>query len=107
VKIILIILIFTSIIFSDMLKEETLACPNILLLQNAPVDDYVNMNMYAIANNCMILNRKDNVEAIGYDALNSKEIYQKIIHKKTGSYLYILRSTIQVEQGGKKGFIRF
>jgi len=90
-----------------MLKKDTLACPTILLLQKAPVDDYVDTNMYAIANNCMILNKKDNIEAIGYDALNSKEIYQKILHKKTGSYLYILRSSIQVEQGGKKSSIRF
>ena len=106
-KVIFVFLTCMSVIFADILKEETLACPSVALLQNAPMDDYVNINLYAISNNCMILNQKDSVEAIGYDSLNSEEIYQKILYKKTNTYLYVLRSMIQVEQGGKKGSMRF
>jgi hypothetical protein len=107
VKTFLILILIASASFADVLKKDTLACPSVELLQKAPLDDYINTNLYAMANNCMILNKKDKVEAIGYDNLNSKEIYQKILHKKTNTYLYILRSSIEVEQGGKKGFIRF
>ncbi len=93
-----------------MLKKKTLACPSILQLQKAPMEkdeDSMNLSMYAIANDCFILDKRDKVEAIGYDPTNSKEIYQKILYKKTGVYLYILRSAIQVEQDGKKGSLRF
>lgn len=104
------LLLFISFADADMIKKKVLACPSIAQLQKAPVDsadNYIDLSMYAIANDCVILGKKDKVEAIGYDPLNSKEIYQKIIYKKTGVYLYILRSSIQIEQEGKKSSFRF
>jgi len=92
------------------MKKKTLACPTIKQLQNAPLDtaeNYMELSMYAIANGCEILGKRDKVQAIGYDPRNSKEIYQKIVYKKTGKYFYLLRATIQVEQDGKKARYRF
>jgi len=109
-KYILIFLLIIASLNADKVKEKTLGCPSVMLLQKAPSateDDYLELNMYAIANSCIIISKRDRVEAIGYDPLNSKEIYQKIMYKKTGTALYIPRSTIQVEQGGKKGTFRF
>ncbi len=109
-KFILFFLLLVSASSADIMKKKTLACPSIIQLQKAPVnidENYMDLSLYAIANDCVILGKRDKVEAIGYDSLNSKEIYQKIIYTKTEVYLYILRSSIQVEQGGKKGFVRF
>ena len=81
-----------------------------MLLKKAPVDDAEDpmaLSMYSIVNECAVLTHRDRVEAIGYDPRNSKDIYQQIIYKKTGAYLYILRSSIIVEQGGKKNIHRF
>ena len=80
-----------------------------ILQKSATVDmqDVLELEMYAIANDCVVIGRYAKVEAIGYDALNSKEIYQKIMYKKTGTELYMHRSLIQVEQAGKKSSIRF
>jgi len=81
-----------------------------MLLKKAPIaslDDILGLNMYAIANDCVVINRRDSVEAIGYDPRNSKEIFQQIIYRKTGVYLYIERAAIYVEQDGKKGVVRF
>jgi len=95
---------------ADKMKEETLGCPSVMLLQKAPhgtKDDYVSLNMYAISNGCVILSPRDSVEAIEYDSSNSEEIYQKIVYKKTDTILYIPRSTIQVEQAAKEATFRF
>ncbi len=92
------------------MKKNTLACPEILQLKRAPLSNDSNsldLSMYAIANNCIIIDKKDEVEAIGYDPTNSKSIFQKIIYKKTGTYFYIKSSSIQIEQDGKKSSIRF
>ncbi len=107
---ILLSLLLIFIADADIMKKKTLACPSVMQLQKAPVDtseNYMNLSMYSIANDCIILGKRDNVEAIGYDPTNSKEIYQKILYKRTGVYLYILRSSIQVEQDGKKSSLRF
>ena len=93
-----------------MIKKNSLACPTIVQLKKAPLDsseDIMQLSMYSIANGCEILGKQDKVLAIGYDPNNSKEIYQKILHKKTGKYLFLLRSSIQVEQDGKKASYRF
>ena len=95
---------------ADKIVRRTLGCPTILLLQKAPTaaaDDVLGLNMYAIANNCIVINRRDPVAAQGYDPRNSKEIFQQILYHKTGVYLYIKRSAIYVEQDGKKGVVRF
>ncbi|MEA1893385.1 MAG: hypothetical protein U9N33_11855 [Campylobacterota bacterium] len=107
---ILLIFIFILVADADKVKQKTLACPSVFLLQKAPIDNasnFLDLSMYSIANGCIILGKKDNIESIGYDPRNSKEIYQKIIYKKTGVYLYLLRSTIQIEQDGKKSSYRF
>jgi hypothetical protein len=108
--ILLTIFLLSGLVQADMMKKKTLACPSIEQLQKAPLDkdeNSMNLSMYAIANDCQIIDKRDKVEAIGYDPTNSKEIYQQILYKKTGIHLYILKSTIQVEQDGKKGSYRF
>ncbi|WP_321777603.1 hypothetical protein [Sulfurimonas sp.] len=109
-KFILALLLLFSISSADKMKKKTLACPTVLQLQKVPMDtadNYLNFSMYAISNNCVIVSKRDDVEAIGYDPLNSKEIYQKIIYQRTGVYLYIIKSSIQIEQEGKKSTFRF
>ncbi len=109
-KYILVLLVLVGILQSDMLKKKTLACPSVLLLKKAPVDvanASMDMTMYAIANNCEILSKRDKVEAVGYDISNTEAIYQEIIYQKTGATLYIHSSAIQIEQSGKKSSYRF
>lgn len=109
-RFILAILLLFSVSYADKIKKKTLACPSVLQLQKAPLntaDNYINLSMYAISNDCVIVSKRDDIEAVGYDPLNSKEIYQKIIYKKTGVYLYVIRSSIQIEQAGKKSTFRF
>jgi hypothetical protein len=99
-----------SFLYADILKKKTLGCPSVNILQKAPlntVDNYMALSMYAIANDCVIMSKRDSIEAVGYDPLNSEEIYQKIIYQKTGVYLYVLKSVVQVEQEGKKSSYRF
>lgn len=95
---------------ADIMKKKTLACPSVMQLQKAPLqkaDNGMKLSTYAISNECLIIDKNDKVEAVGYDPRNSKEIYQKIIHKKTGVALYIIKSSIQIEQGGKKNRYKF
>jgi hypothetical protein len=103
-------LAFFSILNADKINKETLACPDIDKLKKAPVykeADPLKLNMYVIANDCEILTKHSDIEAIGYDPRNSTEIFQKILDKKSGNILYILRSSIFVEQGGKKNSLKF
>jgi len=80
-------------------------------LKKAPVEsaasDPMDLSLFVIANGCEVLSRRDSVEAVGYDPHNSKEIYVKILYKKMGTYLYVPRSAITIEQGGKKSTYRF
>ncbi len=105
-----VLLALVSMLNADKINKKALACPSIDKLKKAPVHegaDPLDLNMYVIANDCLILSRNAEVEAIGYDPRNSTEIYQKIVDKKSGKILYILRSSIFVEQGGKKNSLRF
>ena len=109
-KNILILALLISFAQGDIVKKETLACPSIEALRDAPLskeDDAMSLSLYSIANDCIIISHKDKIEAVGYDPLNTKEMFQKIIYKKTGATLYILKSSINVEQGGKKNTMRF
>lgn len=95
---------------ADYLSKDTLACPNVMLLKKAPLnqgESGLDLTFYAISNACMILSKKDKVEAIGYDPSNSKEIFQEIVHKATGNKLFIKRESLVVEQGGKNNIYRF
>ena len=101
---------FLSTLSADKINRETLACPDIDKLKKAPMYHGANpleLNMYVIANDCEILAKHAEIEAIGYDPRNSTEIFQKILDKKSGKTLYIIRSSIFVEQGGKKNTLRF
>jgi len=107
-------LLLISLLFlygnTDKILQKTLACPSVVHLQKAvqeDVRDPLKIEMYAIANDCVILNKNDTVKALGYDPRNSKEMFQQILLKKMNQELYILRSTISVEQGGKKSIMRF
>ena len=104
------LLLLLTLSYGDLIKTKTLACPSILILEKSMTIEMQNpleLEMYSIAHSCLILSREDKVQAIGYDPRNSKEIFQKILYKKTSTELYILRSSIQVEQGGKKNTLRF
>jgi len=95
---------------ADQINKKTLACPNIDKLKKAPVHegaDPLDLSMYIIANDCKMLSKYTQVEAIGYDPRNSIAIFQKILDKKSGSIFYVLRSSIFVEQGGKKNNLKF
>jgi len=92
------------------MKERTLGCPSVMLLQKAPhdtEDDYISLNMYAIANDCVLLTKKSSIESIGYNANNAKDIYQEIIYRKTGVHLFVKRSDIIIEKFGRKSSFRF
>ena len=102
--------LLASALRADVVLYKTLACPQIDILKKAPLDlesNPLKLEMYTIANDCVILNRGDSIEALGYDPRNSKAIYQEILYKKTNSHLYMLRKVIEVEQGGKKNSYRF
>ena len=104
------LLFLASFLQADMITHKTLACPTLDALTKAPIETDTNpleLQMYSIANSCEVLSRGDKVEAIGYDPRNSKEIYQEVIYKRTGTQLFMLRSDIVVEQGGKKNSYRF
>jgi len=103
-------LFLASSIYADQIKSKTLGCPTIDALKNAPTERSqgpMALSMYSIANGCEIISRRDPVEAIGYDPRNAEGTFQKIIYKRTGVVLYVLRSSIRVEQGGKKNGMRF
>jgi len=107
---ILVVTLLIASLYGDMIKNKTLACPTVLLLQKAKLvdlQDPLQLEMYSIANGCVVLTRGEQIEAVGYDPRNSKEIYQKILYKQTNNELYILRDSIDVEQGGKKNIYRF
>ena len=107
---ILIFVIFITSLYADQVKKKTLACPTIEALKNAPTQtdsDPLELSMYSIANGCEILSRRDGIEAIGYDPRNSQDLFQQVIYKRTGSILYVFRSSITIEQGGKKNIMRF
>jgi len=109
-KYIFILLTLLSSVYADKMKIQTLGCPTLEQLQKAPLEKgqgSLELTMYAIANECIVISKHDRVEALGYDPRNSKSIFQEISYQKTGVTLYIKKSSIIVEQGGKKGFIRF
>jgi hypothetical protein len=96
-------------LYSDQIVNKTLACPSIDILKKAPLkdSDSMDLSLFVIVNGCEILTRRDSVQAIGYDPLNAKELYVKIVYKKTGDYLYVPSSDITIEQDGKKAIYRF
>ena len=109
-KYLFILLALFSVLNADKINKKTLACPDVDKLKKAPIHtdaDPLDLSMYVIANGCEILSKNMDVEAVGYDPRNSTEIFQKIIDKKSGKTLYILRSSIFVEQGGKNNTLRF
>jgi len=109
-KIFLFIFILITTSYGDLVKKKTLACPTVMLIQKAMQEDMqdpLKLEMYSIAHNCIVLEKKDKIKAVGYDPRNSKEIFQKIIYQKTATELFILRSAIEIEQGGKKNTLRF
>ncbi len=97
-------------IAADVITVKTLACPSIVTLQKSMQEDLkdpLKLEMYSIANSCVVLSKGDKVEALGYDPRNAKGIYQRVLYKKTNTELYMRRSAILVEQSGKKNSIRF
>ena len=110
-KQLLVLSILIASLGADQIIKKTLACPSMDILKKAPVEnassDPMDLSLFVIANSCEILSKRDSVEAIGYDPRNEKELYVKILYNKTGTYLYIPRSSISIEKGGKKNTYRF
>ena len=95
---------------ADIIIKKSLGCPTLDALKKAPLENEesgLDLHMYAIANSCVIMNKRDKVQVIGDDPRNSKEIYQQVVYQKTGVMLYIPSSAVQIEQGGKKGILKF
>lgn len=94
---------------ADYIKQTSLGCPTIQAIKNAPKDagdSGMDITLYSMANDCLILNTKEKVTAIDYRH-DSKAIFQEIRHKKTDKTLYILRKNIVFEQGGNKNIFKF
>lgn len=95
---------------ADIILQTSLACPTVELIKSAPTDSSENsleLEMYTMTHGCMILSKEDRVQAIGYDPRNSHEKFQQVLYKRTGVQLYMLRESLQIEQGGKKSNFRF
>ena len=106
--IISLLLVFS--LFADKVNKKTIGCPTIEQLQKASlidVSDALALDMYIIANNCMLISKGESVETLGYDPRNSKELFQKVLYKKTNDTLFLLRSALTIEKGGKKSTYRF
>ncbi|RLA73110.1 MAG: hypothetical protein DRG24_01130 [Epsilonproteobacteria bacterium] len=96
--------------WADSIKSQTIGCPTVDVLKNISKEtdnDYVKINLFAMANDCLLLSQKDKVEAIDYDPVNEKTLYIKIIHKQSGKVLFVPSSEIYIEQSGKKNTFRF
>ena len=97
-------------VYADKVNTKTIGCPTVEQLQKArliDVNDALSLDMYVIANNCIVLSKGENVEVLGYDPQNSKEQFQKVLYKKTNDTLFLLRSVLTIEQGGMKSSYRF
>jgi len=102
-------LLFTTFLNADKVLVRTLACKTMDALEKAPVneEDSMKLNLYAIANECAILSRDAEIQVLGYDPRNTKKMYIQIVDKRTGYNFYILKSKIQIEQGGEEASYRF
>jgi hypothetical protein len=108
-KLSLIFISLVSTVIADKVVVETMACPELKIIQNSVqyTDDIMALNQYAIANNCKFLGSKDLIEAIDYDPASEKSIFIKILLRNTGDILYVKRQHILIEQPGKKNSFRF
>ena len=103
-------LALSMLVQADQIKMKSMACPSLETFEKVPpeaLEDDIKLSLFAVANNCRILSRKDKVTAIGYDPRNDKSIFIQILHKNSGETLYIRRKNITVEQPGKKNQFRF
>jgi len=109
-KYILVFILLVPFVYGDIVKYKALACPTVALLKKAneiDMQDSLKLEMYSIANSCVVVSREDHIKALGYDPRNSEDTFQKILYKKTSTELYILRDAIEIEQAGKKNTYRF
>jgi len=108
--ILIMVLILSALVQADQIKVKSLACTSIDTFEKIPpevLEDELKLSLFAVANGCRSLSRKDAVTAIGYDPRNEKALFVKILHKKSGETLYVRRKNLQIEQPGKKNQIRF
>ena len=96
--------------WADAIKAQTVACPTVEIFKNLAKEtenDYVKLNLFAMANDCLILSKKDKVEAIDYDPANDNALYMKIVHKQSGKILFVPSNALYIEKPGKKNTLRF
>ena len=109
-KYILILILIMTALQADKVKYKTLACPSVVALEKVPADtgdNYLDIQMYAIANSCVLLTKSSSIESVGYNANNSEDIYQEIIYRKTGVHLFVKRSMLIIEKFGRDATYRF
>ena len=109
-KYILMLILIMTALQADKVKYKTYGCPTVVQLEKMPVDtadNYLDIQMYAIANNCVLLTKKSSIESVGYNANNSQDIYQEVIYRKTGVHLFVKRSMIIIEKFGRDATLRF
>ena len=98
-KYIFILLALLSIVNADKINKKSLACPDIDKLKKAPVHegaDPLDLSMYIVANDCKMLSKCTQIEAIGYDPRNSTEIFQKILDKDFLWFLSLINKNFYI-----------
>ncbi len=108
-KYIVSLLVFFSFANGDHVIKKSLACPSTILIKNAPRtvgESGLDITFYSIANNCLVLTKKDKIRAIDYVA-GSKVKFQAIIHENTGQKLYVVKANMLIEQSGTKNIFKF
>jgi hypothetical protein len=96
--------------FGDSVKKTSLACPNIDVLKKVGLeleDDPLKLDMYIIANNCVVLERGESIKILDWDGTNNEKIFQKILYNKTGTVMYVRSSSVEIEQAGQNDRIKF
>jgi len=103
-KYVFLLLLFITSIFADKVNREAIACPSVVSLQNVPTGEYMEINKYVIANNCVVVSPNDSFQVV---SSNKKDAFVKISLQEKGLLLYIKSSLVKLEQPGDKNILKF
>ncbi len=94
---------------ADQILVQSLACPDIANIEKAAelADDIMALNQYAIANGCKVLSPSSQIETVDADAATEKTRFVKVLDKRSGDRLFVLRKRVQIEKPGNKNSLRF
>jgi len=98
-----------ALLGADQMLVESLACPEISQIEKAAslTDDIMALNQYTIANGCKVLSPSSDIETIDSDAATGQTLFLKVLDKRSGDQLYVLRKRVQIEKPGSKNTLRF